>query len=68
MTSKIIKVQLSLTIVKTYAATLEVSMTNHYQQFQGQLAISLHKQTLLRNKWMIEKCFTFFFNRNILDS
>ena len=37
------------------------------KQFQKQLAVSPHKQTLLRNTCMEEKYFTLVLRRNIID-
>ena len=38
------------------------------KNFQGQLTVPSHEQTLLRNAFMEEKYFTFFLRRNIVDN
>ena len=52
-------------LVKTDAAIFEVNMTNHSQdstkkQFRRQLKESSHKQSLLWNRFIEKKYFTFF--------
>ena len=64
---------LLLLLVKIDAAIFEVNMTNHSQditkkQFQQQLVVPPHKQTLLRNMYMKENYLTYFLKRNIVDN